>query len=41
MGKMDDVLHRYLEDAFEQFFADYPMGLYCVNENSDLSVFHT
>ncbi len=38
---LKDMMKFEDEDAFEKYFADYPMLLYCVNEKNDLSVFHT
>ena len=29
------------EDVFRKFFKDYPMQLYCLNEEKELEVFHT
>ena len=29
------------EDGFRKFFKDYPMQLYCLNEERDLQIFHT
>ena len=29
------------EDGFRKFFKDYPMQLYCLNEEQDLQTFHT
>ena len=29
------------EDGFRKFFKDYPMQLYCLNEEKDLRMFHT
>lgn len=29
------------EDGFRKFFKDYPMQLYCLNEEQDLQMFHT
>lgn len=38
---LKDMMEFEDADVFEQYFSDYPMRLYCVNEKNDLSVFHT
>lgn len=38
---LKDMMEFAKEDAFEKYFSDYPMLLYCVNDKTDLSVFHT
>ena len=39
LGDMMDFGNE--KDSFRKFFKDYPMQLYCLNEEKDLRIFHT
>lgn len=39
--KLSDMMTFGLRDEWKELFADYPVRLYCVNEQSDFSYFHT
>lgn len=39
--KLSDMMTFGLCDEWKELFADYPVRLYCVNEQSDFSHFHT
>lgn len=38
---LKDMMKFDKADPMEEYFADYPMRLYCVNEEHDFSMFHT
>lgn len=38
---MKDMMEFGEKDPWESYFADYPMLLYCINEENDFSAFHT